>query len=260
VTPRAGAEASADVDIRIGPHRTLATLPLSRVDAVGAAALSVAFIAGAWLAARYVFATWRWIFERGAAALDVGGRVELMPSAILSAPIPVLEAAAAPPGRPALIAGFGVVVALIAVGQRFVASALPLAYFVRAVALVLASAVVVFGVGASRAPDLVTYSRAMLRVSVGVWMMIPVMYGLTLFLLDIGWIRKAALMAAAMAHLAVFIPLQQLVAIYAIRQLTLLALPLVFVFGSVAPQIAMLIALYAWGASWPERRGKREGR
>jgi len=79
------------------------------------------------------------------------------------------------------------------------------------------------------------------------------LYGLTLFLLDIGWTRKAALIAIAMAHLAVFIPLQQLVATYLVRHLTLLALPLVFVFGSVAPQIAVLIAFYAWGASWQGR-------
>lgn len=239
---------------RIGPHRTLVTLPLSRADAVGAALLSLAFTAAAWLVAPFMLAMWRWVFVKGSAALELGGRLESVPSAILSTSIPVLAVDAALPGRAALIAGAGVVVALMVIAQRFAATKLPIAYFIRAMALVLASAVVVFGVGAPHALDLARYSRAMLSMSVGIWMMIPLVYGLTLFLLDIGWTRKAALIAVALAHLALFIPLQQLVALYVVRHSTLLTLPLVFVFGSVAPQIAVLIALYAWGASWPERR------
>jgi hypothetical protein len=240
-------------DVRIGPHRTLVTLPLSRADAVGAAALSVASAAVAWLAAPYMFAMWRWAFVTGSGVLDLGGRVESVPSTIFSTPIPVLAVEAARPGRTALIVAAVVVVALIVIAQRFAATALPATYFSRAVALVLASAVAVFGLGGSNTLDLSEYSRAMLRVSAGIWMLIPLVYGLTLFLLDIGWTRKAALIAIAMAHLALFIPLQQLVAIYVVRHLTLLALPLVFVFGSIVPQVAVLIALYAWGASWPER-------
>jgi hypothetical protein len=243
-----------EVEGRIGPHRTLVTLPLSRSDAVGALALSLGFTAGGWLVAPYMFAMWRWMFTTGSAALDLGGRVEIISAPTLSTSVPVLAVASAAPGRMALIVGALAAVALIIVSQRFVASALPMTYFIRAVALVLASAVIVFGVGAPNAPDLTMYSRAMLRVSVGIWLMIPLVYGVTLFLLDIGWTRKAALIAAAMAHLALFIPVQQLVAMYLVRHLTLLALPLVFVFGSVVPQIAVLIALYAWGASWPERK------
>lgn len=240
-------------DVRIGPHRTLVTLPLSRADAAGAAVLSVAFAAVAWLAAPYMFAMWRWAFVTGLRVLDLGGRVESMPSTIPATPIPVLAVEAAYPGRTALIVAAVLVVALIVCAQRFAATALPMTYFIRAIAFVLASAVVVFGLGASNMLDLSAYSRAMLRVSVGIWMLIPLVYGLTLFLLDIDWTRKAALIAIAMGHLAIFIPLQQLVAIYMVRHLTLLALPLVFVFGSVVPQVAVLIALYAWGASWPER-------
>jgi glycopeptide antibiotics resistance protein len=94
----------------------------------------------------------------------------------------------------------------------------------------------------------------MLKVGAGIWLFVPLGYGLTLFLLDVSWSRKAALMVAALIHLALFIPLQQLVTLYAVQHLTLLVVPLVFVFGSVIPQIALLIALYSWGASWPERR------
>src|SRR5207244_775454 len=91
-------------EARIGPHRTLMTLRLSRADVLGAAALSAVFVAAAWLVAPYLFATWRWAFERGSAALGLGGATELVPSALLSTSIPVLALNAAVPGRTALIA------------------------------------------------------------------------------------------------------------------------------------------------------------
>ena len=246
--------AGEGVEQRIGPHRTLVTLTLSRADAVGAAALSLTFAAVAWLVAPYMLAMWRWAFTAGTAALELDGRLEVMSSAIVRAPIPVLAVSAASPGRTAMIVGAVLIVALIVAAQRFSDTTLPMAYFIRAIALVLASAVIVFGLGPSNMMDLARYNRAMLHVSLGIWMLTPLVYGLTLFLLDIGWTRKAALIALAMTHLAVFIPLQQLVAMYVVRHVSLLALPLVFVFGSVAPQVAVLIALYAWGASWPGRR------
>ena len=213
------------------------------------------FAVAAFFTAPHMFAMWRWIFVKGSALLELGGRLEYAPSTFLPTSLPFLAVDAAPPGRAALVVGAVTVVALLAVAQRFVATVLPMAYFIRAVAFILATAVIVFGVGTgSPTLNLTTYVRAMLQVSVGIWMLIPLLYGLTLFLLDIGWVRKAVLIAGAMAHLAVFIPLQHLVGTYVVHHLTLLTLPLLFVFGSVAPQVAMLIAFYAWGASWPERR------
>jgi len=171
----------------IAPHRTLITLPLSWLDAVGAAALSMTFAVAAFFTAPHMFAMWRWIFVKGSALLELGGRLEYAPSTFLPTSLPFLAVDAAPPGRAALVVGAVTVVALLAVAQRFVATVLPMAYFIRAVAFILATAVIVFGVGTgSPTLNLTTYVRAMLQVSVGIWMLIPLLYGLTLFLLDIG--------------------------------------------------------------------------
>jgi hypothetical protein len=237
------------------PHRTLVTIPLTWKDVLIAVAFTVGFTVLAFLAAPAVFDVWRWAFTRGSAALELHGTLESVPSSLLSAMIPVLSVDAPAPGLAALLVGAMVVVLLLVSAQLLVRRALPAAYFLRAVAFVLATAVVVFASGA-RPPalELPAFTRTMLKVSAGIWLFVPLGYGLTLFLLDVPWSRKAALMVMAMVHLALFIPLQQLIMLYMVRHLTLVVVPLVFVFGSVIPQIALLIALYSWGASWPERR------
>jgi hypothetical protein len=239
----------------IMPHRTLVTIPLTWKDVLVAVAFTVGFTILAFLAAPAVFGIWRWAFTRGSAVLALDGRLESVPSSLLSATIPVLSVDAPAPGLAALIVGGIVVVLLLVIARLLATRALPAAYFLRAVAFILATAVVVFAAGA-RPPslELPAFTRTMLKVSAGIWLFVPLGYGLTLFLLDVPWSRKSALMAIALVHLALFIPLQQLVMLYLVRHLTLLAVPLVFVFGSVIPQIALLIALYSWAASWPERR------
>jgi hypothetical protein len=239
----------------IMPHRTLVTIPLTWKDVLIAVAFTVGFTLLAFLAAPAVFGAWRWIFVRGSAALELHGRLEAVPSSLLAATIPVVSVDAPAPGLAALVVGAVIVVLLFVIAQLVAARALPAAYLLRAVAFILATAVVVFASGVQPpALELPAFTRTMLKVSAGIWLFVPLGYGLTLFLLDVPWSRKAALMAMAMVHLALFIPLQQLVMLYVVRHLTLLVVPLVFVFGSVIPQIALLIALYSWGASWPERR------
>ena len=240
----------------IAPHRTLVTIPLSQLDVVAAAALTIAFTVLAFVAAPVVFDLWRWILRLGSHALGLAQAARLVevPIAMLSGTVPTLSVPAAAPGPLALGLSVAIILGLEIAARAVASRALPLTYFLRAVALVLASSVLVFGLGA-RPPslELGEFARTTIKLSTAVWLFVPVGYGLTLFLLDITWKRKAALMAIAMAHLALFIPLQVLVMLYLVHHLTLVIVPLWFVFGGVIPQIAILIALYSWGASWPER-------
>jgi hypothetical protein len=240
----------------IAPHRTLITIPLSWVDVVAAAALTIVFTVFAFVAAPVVFDLWRWIFTHGSDALGLGPAARLVevPTAILSGTVPALSVPAPAPGLLALGLSLVAIVALEIVARAVATRALPLAYALRAIAIVLASSVLVFALGA-RPPslELGEFARTMIKVSAGIWLFVPLGYGLTLFLLDISWPRKAALIAMAMTHLALFIPVQQLVMLYLVQHLTLVIVPLWFVFGSVIPLIAVLIALYSWGASWPGR-------
>jgi hypothetical protein len=239
----------------IMPHRTLVTLPLRQTDVAIALGLTLAFMLLAFVAVPMVFALWRGVLLMGANALALDARLDGVPWPLVGAAIPALVVHAPVPERLALVIGLAVLVFLLVAARVIGTRALPLSYFLRAVALVLGSSIVVFTLGVRPASlDLPTFTRTMMKVNAGIWLFVPLGYGLTLFLLDIGWTRKALLMAIALLHLALFIPVQQLVIMYVVKHLTLLVVPLVFVFASVLPLIAILIALYSWGASWPERR------
>ena len=238
----------------IAPHRTLLTIPLSWSDAVGAGALTTIFTLTAYVAAPAVFSLWARMLSAGAIALRLED-VQRAHSTLLFLQLPLLSVSARPPGVVALGLGAAVAVVLLVAAHWLATRSLPTAYLFRAIAIVLASAVVTFAFGRKTPSlDLATYTRTTLQVSAAIWLFVPVLYGLTLFLLDISWPRKVLVIALALLHLAVFIPLQQLLGIFVVQHLTLLVLPVLFVFASVVPQVAILVAFYAWAASWPERR------
>jgi hypothetical protein len=237
----------------IARHRTLVTVPLTTKDVAFAVALSTAFMALAFAALPGIFSLWRWILVRGSDALALGATLRHVPFALLREPVPMLAVDAPAPGQFAVVVALVVMLGLLVTAQLLAARALPATYFLCAVAIVLGSAVLVFSAGTPASMDLPAYTRTLVKVSAGIFLFVPLGYGLTLFLLDISWTRKAALMALAMLHLMLFIPLQTLVTLYVVTHMTLLVLPLLFVFAGVLPQIAVLIALYSWGASWPER-------
>lgn len=249
VASRTGAEGGV-----ITVHRTMATVPLTASDVVTAFALSAAFTALAFVLAPGLFSLWKWTFVHLGAALGLQGSLRYVPAALVGDSIPMLAVSAAQPSSAALVTGALVVLALLVAARMTGDRVLPLTYVLRAIALVLATAVVVHALD-DRPPsfDLPAYTRTLLKVSAGIWLFVPIGYGLTLFLLDITWTRKAALMALALTHLALFVPLQTLLTQYVVQHLSLLVLPLVFVFAGILPQIAVVIALYSWGASWPAR-------
>ena len=238
----------------IALHRTMATVPLTKADVGFAFALTGAFTAIALVLSPALFALWRWIFVAGSAALGLDGTLRHLITPVLHARVPMLDVDARVPGGTALVVAGLCVLVLLVIAQLVGDRALPLTYLLRGIAIVLGTAVAVYALDDSPPTlDLPAYTRTLLKVSAGIWIFVPVGYGLTFFLLNVSWPRKAALMALAMAHLALFVPLQVLVTQYVVQHLSLVVVPLFFVFAGVLPQVAVLIALYSWGASWPER-------
>ena len=89
---------------------------------------------------------------------------------------------------------------------------------------------------------------------------VPLVLGLTYYVVDTRLRQKLGLTAAAMGHLLVFVPLQYALQSYVIARGSLLLMPLCFVLFALLPEVMIFIALYGWGMSWPSRRlrGRRE--
>ena len=90
--------------------------------------------------------------------------------------------------------------------------------------------------------------------------LVPIVLGLTYYIIDVGLLQKIGLTLAVMGHLLVFIPLQYALQSYVVAHGSLLFLPISFILFGLLPEIMIFIAFYGWGMSWPARepRGRRE--
>jgi hypothetical protein len=85
---------------------------------------------------------------------------------------------------------------------------------------------------------------------------VPLVFGLTFYVIDVSWSRKVGLTVLVMAHLAVLVPLQYALQAALIVHGSLIVLPLLFILFGLLPEIMVLIAWYGWGMSWPSARAR----
>lgn len=151
----------------------------------------------------------------------------------------------------------GMVITLVLLfGTRWLTSgrALPLAYGLRMVGLIQASAQLYFYVWPASFPyDAGKSIASLTQASVLVILITPWLYALIYNVLDFGLVRKLLLSMMAMAYLIVLIPLQYTLAAASLLHFSVLWYPLVFLLGSIFVQFGTLVALYAWAMSWQPR-------
>jgi hypothetical protein len=174
---------------------------------------------------------------------------------IFSFTIPYLTTPAALPTiREYAIVGSVCVLAMIAswlLPPRF----LPLAYYLRFGTLVQLTAFLYFAIRPDVFPyELPPYTQSLFEIGAAVLVLIPVVYGFTLFPFDIAIWRKVALTLATVVHLAVLVPLQTAIHAYAIYHLSLLVMPPMFFLWGVLLHVFVFVSLYGWGMSWPDVR------
>ncbi|MDB4879308.1 MAG: hypothetical protein JWL60_754 [Gemmatimonadetes bacterium] len=247
---------------RIDPHRSIATIDLPRHDVVLAALLSVVLVATYVAGVDLLAALWTRLFLALAGPLGLGGVGQRAASvAGVAITMPCFTAHAPTPGAAAWWVTLVVTVLTLA-GTLFLRGAwLPLAYALRFAAAIQASALLFFGLVPDRFPhDLGGYVSGMMLVGAVLIGIVPIVFGLTYFLMDVGWSRKVALALLVMAHLAVLVPLQYALHAAVIAHASLIVLPLCFILFGLLPEIMVLVALFGWGMSWqPLRaRGRRQ--
>ncbi|MEO8621602.1 MAG: hypothetical protein ABI625_11085 [bacterium] len=244
----------------IDPHRSIATVRLTRVDVLLAAALAIATSVTIGLNLGTIGKLWTWIYVRLAGPLGftggVGQQVFETPL-IADFTIPYFNTSAPLPSESVWWVALVVTALVLLVSFVLPPSWLPFAYLLRLVVLVQCTALAFFRVAPSRFPyDLPHYMSAMLAAGIAVMLVIPVLLALTFYVIDVGVLRKIVLTVVMLGHLLVFIPLQYAVHAWLVVHGTLLLLPVLFMLFGLLPEVMILIALYGWGMSWRAQRAR----
>jgi hypothetical protein len=130
---------------------------------------------------------------------------------------------------------------------------LPFVYLTRALCLIQSTALIYTFGGRSFAHDPAQYCADMLLFGIVFIGLLPLLLALTFYIFDVSFAKKIALTVLAMAHLALFIPLQYLLHACILHVSTLFLPVLYFAFGPFLDVIAF-IGFYSWGMSWSAPR------
>jgi hypothetical protein len=140
-------------------------------------------------------------------------------------------------------------IAMFFVSKNFV----PIAYLVRAILAVQFSALIYFALWPSHfahTPD--SYMQALLDSGIGIISIVPLLFGLTYYIFDFGFLRKAFLTTLTMTHLTVFIPFQ--IILHAlVLQKSVLFMPLLYIVFGTPLDVLLIVCFYSWGMTWSLR-------
>lgn len=246
----------------IDPHRSLATVRLSRLDAAVALLLTVGTTGLVLWTLDSIATLWARTFAYLAPRLGFPGGVlrRAVDVGFVGFAVPSFAVDAAAPSRATW--WVALVVTLVAVViSLLIRRNLPVAYVIRLAAITQGTALLYFALWPKSFPyTLQGYVSSMLIAGATVLVLVPVVLGFTYYVLDVSLVQKVGLTVAILAHLIVFTPLQYALQSYLIVHASLLLLPLSFMLFGLLPEVMIFIALYGWGVSWEGKglRGSRE--
>ena len=240
-----------------GQHRAYARLDRPRRLVAGAVALTALVLAG-WVAALPAVARgWAhalvWLSETLGLEMPVAMAVhDAWGLADIGAPHVVTQMAL--PG-PLLLFAVGLVSAVLWIATHFVPETLtPGVYLVRLICIVQGSAVLYFSFWADAWPyTLPGYLETMTVTGLCLTTVAIPVLGLTYYIQDVSWAQKAFLTAVCLGYSVVLVPIQYFAHALLLTKVTALFLPVVYLFFGIPLHVLALVALYAWGMSWPGR-------
>jgi hypothetical protein len=196
---------------------------------------------------------WRFMLDALREPLGMPGVVatrvtEIGPFAVA---IPYFTAEAQWPAALDLRSGWILVAALAIPGMLLRGRFTPLAYLLRALAVIQLTAQVWFS---SAAPPftyaLSQYVAGLLVCGVVILLLAPVLVSFTYFIFDFQLWQKLLMATMLLLHLAVFLPLQAVVHAWVLYRGSLLTMPMLFLVFGVLLDVFVYVALYGWGMSW----------
>ncbi len=238
---------------RIAPHRAMIGLEVSRWLFVDLLVLPAMFSLAVFVLLDPMLSGWRWLLEYFRIPLGLPGVVatrvvELGP---LSFAIPFYSAVANWPVAVDLRSGWLFVLGLAIPGMLLRGRFVPLAYFLRALAVLQLTAQVWFSIAAPPFTySLASYTAGLLVCGVVILLLSPVLVAFTYFIFDFELWQKLLLATMLLLHLALFFPLQAIIHAFVIYRGSLLAMPILFLAFGVLLDVFVYVALYGWGMSW----------
>ena len=245
----------------IGAHRSMASGHLTASLVLSTVIVPLLLAAIVVVALGPIAGIWRQMMEALARALDLPGDVlsrTVSLGGIFSFAMPYLSTPATVPAvRENIIVG-AVCVLAIAASFALPKRWLPLAYYLRFGTLVQLTTFLYFAIRPDTFPyALPPYLLSLMDLGTAILVVVPLVYGLTLFPFDIALWRKVLLTATTVLHLAVLLPVQMVLHAYAIHHLSLLVMPPLFFLWGILPHIFVFVSFYGWGMSWPSADWER---
>jgi hypothetical protein len=240
----------------IRPHRALATLDTTLIGAAAGIAAGVALAMGVVLFLQTIASVWTGIFLLWHRALALPGQVVTTHEGwdpYLTFDVPSITLSSAEPSLLMLTGTTVAVVLVLLLSIPLARRSLPLAYLLRTLAGVQATAIAYFGLLDRPLPyDLEGYTRTLLLAGMGVMILAPLLLGLTYNVYNVGVHRKLMLVLLVEAHFLFLLPHQYLLHAVIVHYASLLFLPLLYFAFGVLLDIVVLMGWYAWALSWPD--------
>ncbi len=239
----------------IDPHRAMLKLPDAGRRLAMASTTALIGVAGLLASLPLLGTAWTWIFRQAHAFLGLPGTVVQRSASVLGRihlTVPTLTFDAIPPDGTALLAATIATLAVFGLSFALRGPLIPLAYFVRALALVQSTAIVYFRFWPEYFPyRLSEYLVGQLQAGLVVMGLIPLVLGFTFYLFDLSLIRKLTLTVMILGHLAIFLPLLAMMHAYLVSLGTLVVLPTLFLMFGLLLHVMVFVAFYGWAMSWP---------
>jgi hypothetical protein len=237
----------------ISPHRALLTIPLRRRDFLPALSLALLLLIAYIFALHAVAAGWetllQWCLDLfgyhntklANFGFSIGGYNIYTPYVQLGAAVPN-----GAQWNVAVILTSIILVISLLLPDRLT----PLAYLLRALALIHAIAIVYFTFWPQHYPySLAGYHALMMLAGMAFIAIVPIVYGLTYYIFDVSLVKKLLITLGTMIYLGLVIPLQYFAQVYLIHTFSLLYMPILFLMFGLMIDVFLLIAFYAWAMS-----------
>lgn len=205
---------------------------------------------------------WPWVADLwcriiGFWSETLGGEIVLQADKALLpgfALVPYAHADAALPTPVQWLCAMAITLVLLFGTRWLTGKSLPLAYGLRLIGLIQASAQFYFYFWpASFHYEAGKSIASLTQASLLLVVVTPWLYALIYNVLDFGFVRKLLLSTMAVGYLIVLIPMQYTLTAVWLLHFSMLWYPLLFLLGSIFIQFGALVALYAWAMSWRPR-------
>lgn len=241
----------------ISPHRALLTIPLRRREFLSALGLAMLLLIGYIFSLGWVATGWEHILLW---CLDVFGyhnvRLGSFGFSVADYDIytPYLQLGAGVPNSQQWTGAVLLTSIILIISFLLPDRHTPLAYLLRALALIHAIAIVYFTIWPQYYPySLAGYHALMMLVGMAFIAIVPVVYGLTYFIFDVSLMKKLSITLFTMLYLFLLIPLQYFAHAYLVHTFSLIYMPVLFLMFGMMIDVFLLIAFYAWAMSWSGR-------